>query len=109
MKVLTRLILIAGLVTVLMPCACDEIAQVLAASSCNTNSHDCCGGQKSPQVHKSMDQKAFLSEAVQVHPPVIVVQVPALPLTRIDIVSAPLEGHEITGLSPPAYNRPLLI
>jgi hypothetical protein len=107
MKTLGRALLIAGVLTILQPCAYDELVRVLAPS-CPATGHGCCG-DTGTGIHQSMDQKASLQEAVQVHPPVIAVRTPALPLIETTVFSGFISGDFQAGTSPPSFNQPLLI
>ncbi len=109
MKTLFRLALVVGVLYVLTPCACEEISKALISASPSSN-HDCCGGKTgTPSLHKTMDQKAFLGEVVQVLPPVVVVLIdlphPSLTVSGFIASARPID----TGPPLPSFNRPLLI
>jgi len=107
MKALFRLMIVAGLMLVLTPCECEQIAGA-QASSCPSSSNDCCGGETSLFSNSDMGQKAFLSDGVHVPPPVVSARTglvcPVFSVTAFHPSAARID----TG-PPPSFNRPLLI
>jgi hypothetical protein len=108
MKSIERAILIFGLLYVLMPCPCKELAQDFT-DSCPFSSHDCCGGNApSPSIHCSMDQSAISVSFLQVFQPVSAVSARIMmfgPLVSAIFVP----GFINPGHSPPTSVFPLRI
>ncbi len=106
MASIVRIILITGLLTVLMPCACDEFSRWTGVA-CHESENGCCGGADL-HLHASMDQKAVPGPSVQVLPPVVMARADLFKSS--EVATGPvLPDVVLRSKSPPGYSPPLRI